>query len=77
MQLIKETSLRVPPLDIQKRFADELGRIRALEVLQKSQLESLEALFASLQYHAITATLSSSTAEATLKSLQDQTLAPA
>ena len=70
MQLIRETSLRVPPITIQTRFAHASKRIHELEMLQRKHLAELDSLFASLQHHAFTWKLAPSIAAATLASLQ-------
>jgi type I restriction enzyme S subunit len=68
MQLIKETSLRLPPLAMQARFVNGVKQIRALELIQRNQLHQLDQLFNSLQHHAFEGTLTSSV-EATFASV--------
>lgn len=75
MQLIKETSFRVPPIDVQTRLTTELKQIKALELIQRQQLDQLNALFASLQHKAFAGELVSPIATETLASMKQKTTA--
>jgi type I restriction enzyme S subunit len=52
MGLIKETQLSLPPLDLQRAFADRVIAVNKLKALHRAHLAKLNALFASLQHRA-------------------------
>jgi type I restriction enzyme S subunit len=52
MGLIKETKLRLPPIELQRAFADQVGTIDKLKTRHRAHLAKLDALFASLQHRA-------------------------
>jgi type I restriction enzyme, S subunit len=47
-----ETSIRVPPLELQRAFAARVAEIQALKAHHRAHLAKLDALFASLQHQA-------------------------
>ena len=50
MGLIKETCVRLPPIDLQRAFANRVAEINALKAAHRVHLAKLDALFASLQH---------------------------
>ncbi|WP_247882604.1 restriction endonuclease subunit S [Azospirillum sp. TSA2s] len=52
MQIIKETRIPLPPLDLQRAFAARVAEIDKLKALHRAHLAKLDELFASLQHRA-------------------------
>jgi type I restriction enzyme S subunit len=49
---VRETPVAVPPLPLQKEFANRIRSIEALKVVHQSAMREVEALFSSLQHRA-------------------------
>jgi type I restriction enzyme S subunit len=49
---LREFPLLVPPLDLQRAFADRISKLEAQKAVHKTHLAALDTLFASLQYRA-------------------------
>jgi type I restriction enzyme S subunit len=49
---ISETTIVLPPIEFQRKFAVRLGVVEKLKVVQRASLAELHALFASLQHRA-------------------------
>ncbi len=71
LQMIREIALPLPPISEQHRFTSELLDIYVVVNRAETHLEMLNQLFASLQHHAFSGTLSQSTAAVALASLPD------
>lgn len=52
MQLIKGTTIALPPINLQRSFAAGVSAVNALKASQRVHLTKLEDLFAALQYRA-------------------------
>jgi len=57
MGIIKKTEIPLPPLDLQLRFGERMGRILRQDRDTRRQATSLDSLFASLQHRAFTGQL--------------------
>ena len=63
MTQLRQFPLLCPPIEIQRRFTEQIARIEALAQHQQASLTKLDALFASLQLRAFRGELTAKTAE--------------
>ena len=69
-QIIRETTVCLPNLDLQKQFTQQIEQIDDVRVRLRTRASIVDNLFASLQHHAFAGTLTLNSAEETLASLQ-------